>query len=348
VAAVASLSGIALDGRDGLDAAHHALLSAVSSPAAVIDEGGAVLAVHDGDGALPPGVERGAATARVFPGVDMRQLLGGGAVDLSTLGGSALRIVATPLSGGRVLLAFREGASVDQDGARSTERIDVAARTIAAVRHELAGIIQTLMNQPFIARRAFARSPEQGLAQLASMDEQINMLLDRLRGFDRLPAALRAPEKRTVDVGDLLAALAEAEPRLRLQAPSPPCEVCGDHVQLAAALDALVKNALEFSAAESAVDITAVAAGELLQVTVEDRGEGAWQPSPHGVHDPFYTTKHRDLGLGLTVAHAVASRHGGRLEIAPRPGGGTRVALFLPLGAYPGKPVDDSTVRPLP
>ncbi|MEJ7727783.1 MAG: HAMP domain-containing sensor histidine kinase [Polyangiaceae bacterium] len=317
-------------------------------PAAIVDEGGTVLASSGGAGALPPGIERGAVLTRVFPGVDMRHLLGGDAVHVSALGGSSLRLTATPLSGGRVLVAFCAAAASEPDGARSAERVEVAARTIAAVRHELAGIIQTLMNQPFIARRAFARSPEQGMTQLATMDEQINMLLERLRGFDRLPAALRTPDRRTVDVGDLLVALAQAEPRVRLQTPSAPCEVCGDHVQLAAALGALIKNALEFSPPESVVDVALTVAGDMLAVTFEDRGASAWQPSPHGVHDPFYTTKHRDLGLGLTVAHAVASRHGGQLEVTPRPGGGTCVTLRLPVGAYPGKPVDDSTVRPLP
>jgi C4-dicarboxylate-specific signal transduction histidine kinase len=110
----------------------------------------------------------------------------------------------------------------------------------------------------------------------------------------------------------------------------------------------VVKNALEFSPPESVVDIAVALAGDMLAVTFDDRGVSDWQPSPHGVHDPFYTTKHRDLGLGLTVAHAVASRHGGLLEVAPRPGGGTRVTLRLPVGVYPGRPVDDSTVRPLP
>ena len=253
MAAVAPLSGIASDGRDAVEPAHLALLGAVASPAAIVDEGGTILASSEGCGALPPGIERGAALTRVFPGVDVRQLLGGDVVQVSSVDGSSLRVVATPLSGGRVLLAFREAAAPEPDSVRSVERIDVAARTIAAVRHELAGIIQTLMNQPFIARRAFARSSEQGMAQLASMDEHINMLLERLRGFDRLPAALRTPDRRTVDVGDLVAALAEAEPRLRVQAQSAPCEVCGDHVQLAAALDAVVKNALEFSPPDSIV-----------------------------------------------------------------------------------------------
>ena len=344
MAALAPVSGI----QDERDAAQRALLAAVASPAVLVDDGGTVLATHEADAALPPGLECGVSLARALPGVELRRLLAGDAVDLTSVTGRALRVSALPLSAGRALVSFRDTPAVAADDTRSTERVEVAARTIAAVRHELAGIIQTLMNQPFIARRAFARSPEQGMAQLGTMDEQINMLLDRLRNFDRLPAALRAPDRRTVDVGDLLTALVEAEPRLRIAAPSPPYEVCGDHVQLAAALDAVIKNALEFSPAETLVEVTFSSGAETLTICVEDRGESAWQPSPHGVHDPFYTTKHRDLGLGLTVAHAVALRHGGRLTIAPRAGGGTSVSLELPLGAYPGKPVDDSTVRPLP
>ena len=60
-------------------------------------------------------------------------------------------------------------------------------------------------------------------------------------------------------------------------------------------------------------------------------------------HERLGTTR-----VTATMAHAMASQHGGRLEVAPRPGGGTCVTLWLPVGVYPGKPVDDSTVRPLP
>lgn len=344
MAALAPISGIPEE-RDG---ALRALLASVAPPAVLVDDGGVVLATNPSQGALPLGLECGATLGHALPGVDVRRLLGGDSVEVTEHGGKSLRVLAMPLDGGRALVSFREVPAARPDDVRSTERVEVAARTIAAVRHELAGIIQTLMNQPFIARRAFARSAEQGLAQLTTMDEQINMLIDRLRNFDRLPAALRTSDRRMVDVGDLLGVFVEAEPRLRLQAPSPPYEVCGDHVQLSAALDGVIRNALEFSPAEAVVEVALLVADEVLTIRVQDRGASPWHPSPHGVHDPFYTTKHRDLGLGLTVAHAVAHRHGGRLEIAPRSGGGSCVSLVLPLGAYPGKAVDDSTVRPLP
>ena len=46
---------------------------------------------------------------------------------------------------------------------------------------------------------------------------------------------------------------------------------------------------------------------------------------------PFFTTKAGGSGIGLTLARQIALAHGGRLEHAPRPGGGAIFRIWLPL-----------------
>jgi signal transduction histidine kinase len=40
-------------------------------------------------------------------------------------------------------------------------------------------------------------------------------------------------------------------------------------------------------------------------------------------------------GLGLSIVSAIATAHGGSLDLRARPGGGLRVAITLPLEAAP-------------
>ena len=47
------------------------------------------------------------------------------------------------------------------------------------------------------------------------------------------------------------------------------------------------------------------------------------------IFDPFYTTKARGLGVGLSQVRRIVERYGGRLEIDSEPGRGTEVRLFL-------------------
>ncbi len=46
--------------------------------------------------------------------------------------------------------------------------------------------------------------------------------------------------------------------------------------------------------------------------------------------EPFYTTKPRGSGLGLSVCHGIASRHGGRIAVRSSSEEGTRFTLDLP------------------
>ena len=47
--------------------------------------------------------------------------------------------------------------------------------------------------------------------------------------------------------------------------------------------------------------------------------------------EPFFSTKHRGSGLGLSIAKRVVELHGGRVAIVCPEEGGTRVVLDLPL-----------------
>ena len=45
---------------------------------------------------------------------------------------------------------------------------------------------------------------------------------------------------------------------------------------------------------------------------------------------PFYSTKPKGTGLGLTLCREIVDAHGGRLSIANRDGGGALVTVWLP------------------
>ncbi|HYB41604.1 MAG TPA: response regulator, partial [Candidatus Methylomirabilis sp.] len=64
---------------------------------------------------------------------------------------------------------------------------------------------------------------------------------------------------------------------------------------------------------------------------LEDTGEGIPDEHRRRIFDPFFTTRGpQHLGLGLTIAHGVITRYGGRLEISSAPASGTRAVLWLP------------------
>src|SRR5690606_28671237 len=98
----------------------------------------------------------------------------------------------------------------------------------------------------------------------------------------------------------------------------------------------LIDNALKYSAAPSEVRVSARAEGPWAQIEVLDAGIGL---------DPTQTDRFRafgrganveqvqGLGLGLFISRQIVDRHGGTIEVLPRPDGcpGTVARVRLPM-----------------
>ena len=71
--------------------------------------------------------------------------------------------------------------------------------------------------------------------------------------------------------------------------------------------------------------------GRYLRVRVSDTGIGIPKEALPRIFDPFYTTKEKGSGLGLTTVYSVVRKHEGVVTVESEPGGGTSFFLFLPV-----------------
>lgn len=70
--------------------------------------------------------------------------------------------------------------------------------------------------------------------------------------------------------------------------------------------------------------------GDWIELEVTDNGPGVPTPLRERLAEPFFTTKERAAGLGLTVAPMLVASDGGRFLVDHLPGGGTRAITRLP------------------
>ncbi|MCK6537391.1 MAG: ATP-binding protein [Polyangiaceae bacterium] len=68
-------------------------------------------------------------------------------------------------------------------------------------------------------------------------------------------------------------------------------------------------------------------------ISVGDDGTGIADDIRERIFDPFFTTKTvgRGTGQGLSLAHSVAERHAGRIELSTTLGVGTTFTLRVPI-----------------
>jgi signal transduction histidine kinase len=70
--------------------------------------------------------------------------------------------------------------------------------------------------------------------------------------------------------------------------------------------------------------------GSRAELVVEDDGPGIPAELRDRLCRPFVTGRSDGVGLGLFLVHRIVELHRGRIEVAPRPGGGTVFTVRLP------------------
>ena len=70
--------------------------------------------------------------------------------------------------------------------------------------------------------------------------------------------------------------------------------------------------------------------GDYVVVSVEDYGSGISKKHLDRVFDPYFSTKHKGHGLGLTTAYSIIKNHAGLLVVESELGKGTVFRFYLP------------------
>jgi len=208
---------------------------------------------------------------------------------------------------------------------------EMAAVIAHEVKNPLAGIrgaIQVIGSRlPTSSRDAAV------VKEIVARLDGLNDLIKDLLLFARPPQ----PRLTAVDVAELVwstAGLLTADPatanvRVDIQGVAPP--VMADPDLLRIVFVNLLVNSAHAMRGAGVISVSVATAGEVVQVAFRDNGPGIPADIRNKVFTPFFTTKSRGTGLGLTTVKRLIDAHAGSVDIACPPEGGTIVTLSLPV-----------------
>lgn len=237
-------------------------------------------------------------------------------------------------------------------------RLGTMGVVAASLAHELTQPLAAIMTNAEMALELAGRDEvdqaelHATLEDILADDRRASELIAQLRRF------LRRDELAHAEL-DIAALLREVMSLVRgevvgkgvvltLDCPDQLPRVAGNHAQVQQVLLNLLLNAFDAVAnnAPSArqVVVTAQALQGIVQIAVSDNGTGMDAEAQARAFTPFYTTKPKGMGLGLSISRSIAQSHGGSLLMTSSPGSGSTFRLVLPAvterraGPRPGAP----------
>jgi PAS domain S-box-containing protein len=251
-------------------------------------------------------------------------------------------------------LADERALAQAQGALLQAKKLEAMGQLTGGVAHDFNNLLTPILGAlDMLARRGVGGDREQRLIHGAlESAERARTLVHRLLAFARRQPLQSAP----VDVGslvrgmaDLVASAVGPAVAVTLDVADPVPLAKADRHQLEMAILNLGVNArdamegagrLTISVTPESVDAAHPAAltpGPYVRICVSDTGKGMDEATRARAIEPFFSTKGlgQGTGLGLSMAHGLASQLGGALTIDSQPGQGAQIAIWLPQSVEP-------------
>ena len=219
------------------------------------------------------------------------------------------------------------------------KRLSDIGTLAATVAHELRnplGVIQLAIEN--MRRKKIDEETEKHLSRIEKKVSESNLIIDNLSFYSRI----RQPHFENVQPHKILeecigmAQSTYKEKNVSVETNFDPIRdtlMEADSIQLKEIFNNIIANAYQALKDEGGKIELRASKGDddFITIVVKDNGVGIPKEDLEKVHEPFYSTKSKGTGLGLTICQELVGMHNGRIEIASDVGAGTTVTVCLPV-----------------
>lgn len=236
-----------------------------------------------------------------------------------------------------------------QEEAVKSQKLESLGILAGGIAHDFNNILTAIIGNISLARWQAGENHEisERLAECEKAASRAAEITRQLLTFARGGE----PEKNYVDIRKLveeavLFSLHGSNCRVAFEFDKELWSLVADAGQLHQVLNNLVLNAIQAMPEGGLISVKtnnvliattenpALKPGRYVRIGITDQGGGISRENLGKIFDPYFTTKDRGTGLGLTSAHSIIRRHEGMMHVESVPGNGTTFEILLP--AAPG------------
>jgi PAS domain S-box-containing protein len=243
---------------------------------------------------------------------------------------------------------------------RQSQKMEAMGTLAGGIAHDFNNILGAILGYGELAQQhaAAGSAMRRYLDNVMHAAGRAKSLVDRILGFSRSGVGERVPVNVQSVIEETLELLATSLPagiRLEKTLVAGDAAVIGDATHLHQVAMNLFTNALHamqgggvLSVVLGRVELSeqrslargTLAPGAYVRFIVSDTGTGIAPAVLERMFDPFFTTKGvgKGTGLGLSLVHGIVSELGGTIDVATRPGQGTRFEIWLPVAGVAERP----------
>lgn len=196
--------------------------------------------------------------------------------------------------------------------------------------------VENLVRARALPEAEFDEVFRESTATLAMEIANLKTIIARFSDFSKMPK----PELERIDAKDLIARVCalyapssrtdESKIRFETRVSAEPMPLAADPELLHRALSNLVLNAMDAMPDGGTLTLSACPKNGVVELRVEDTGEGLTPEECERLFTPYYTTKQHGTGLGLAIVQSVVADHAGAIAVESRAGGGASFIITLP------------------
>lgn len=227
-----------------------------------------------------------------------------------------------------------------QQRAVQAERLAAIGQMVAGLAHESRNALQRIQANAEMLELEVEENKEamELVARIQNAQEQLHRLFDEVRGYaapiklDRVPCTLSELWREAWDI--LARQRFQRQVSLHEEVKCRSLRVTVDRFRLVQVFRNLLENSL--AACEDPVEITIEVDSlrqrqhEMLRIVVRDNGPGIALDAREKIFQPFFTTKTKGTGLGMSIAQRIVEAHGGDIAVIEAGDRGAAVEITLP------------------
>ncbi|MGX2958200.1 PAS domain S-box protein [Peribacillus sp. JNUCC 23] len=218
---------------------------------------------------------------------------------------------------------------------RKTEKLSVVGELAASVAHEVRNPLTSLIGFVQLLKSNELEYQHYYSIMLSELD-RINLIVSELLVLAK-PQDMKFSEHNIVILMNDVVTLLKPEANLNGTSisikgnESIPIIRCEAN-QLKQVFINIIKNSIEASATSVSIEFSI--ASDQVTVNVKDNGQGIEKARIKHLGEPFYSSKEKGTGLGLTVSSRIIETHRGNITFESTLGKGTEVHLRLPINCH--------------